>query len=63
MVFYISIIILQFAQTIYQDNNGVKTHYKGAKIVVTLYFFKGPMFELQPSHYYEGFSQCFCKLW
>jgi hypothetical protein len=39
MVFYILIIILQFAQTIYQDNNGVKTHYEGAKIVVTLYFF------------------------
>jgi hypothetical protein len=22
-------------------------------------FFRGPMFELQPCHYYEGFSQCF----
>jgi len=25
-------------------------------------FFKGPMFELQPCHYYERFSQCFCIL-
>jgi hypothetical protein len=33
---------------------------RGAKIVVTLYyFFKGPMFKLQPCYYYEGFSQCF----
>jgi hypothetical protein len=31
---------------------------QGAQIVVTLhYFFKGPMFELQPWHYYEGFSK------
>ncbi len=22
-------------------------------------FFRGPMFELQPCHYYEGFSHCF----
>ncbi len=30
----------------------VKAHYKGVKIVVTLYyFFKDPMFELQPCHY------------
>ncbi len=25
--------------------------------------FMGPMFEFQPCHYYEGFSQCFCILW
>ncbi len=30
----------------------VKAHYKGVKIVVTLYyFFKDPMFELQPCKY------------
>jgi hypothetical protein len=33
------------------------------KIIVMLYFFKGPMFKLQPCHYYDGFSQCFCILW
>jgi hypothetical protein len=26
-------------------------------------FFKVPMFKLQPCHYEEGFSQCFCILW
>jgi hypothetical protein len=26
-------------------------------------FFKNPILKLQPSHYYEGFSQCFCILW
>jgi hypothetical protein len=26
-------------------------------------FFIGLMFELQPCIYYEGFSQCSCRLW
>ncbi len=42
----------------------VKTHYRKVKIIVTLVlFFKGTMFELQPCHYYEGFSQYFYILW
>jgi hypothetical protein len=26
-------------------------------------FFKDTMFELQPYHYYENISKCFCMLW
>jgi hypothetical protein len=41
----------------------VKGRSKGATMVVTFYFFKGTMFELQPYHYYKNISKCFCMLW
>jgi hypothetical protein len=64
MVFYISIIILQFAQTILPRQQwGENTLQGGQNYCHIVLFFRGPIFELQPSHYYEGFSQCFCKLW
>jgi len=35
----------------------------GWRLLSDCIFFKGPMFKLQPCHYYEGFSQVFCILW
>jgi hypothetical protein len=44
----------------------VKAHWGGrgvAKLLSHYTFFRCPMFEIQPCHYYKGFSQCFCILW
>jgi hypothetical protein len=42
----------------------MKAHYGGGQDCCHIvFFFRGPMFELQPYHYYEGFSQFFCILW
>jgi hypothetical protein len=48
--FFLTIPLICFILFVFKR---VKTHRGWAKIVVTLYFFKGPMFELQPCHYYE----------
>jgi hypothetical protein len=40
--------------------NRMKAHYGGTRLLSHCIFFTISIFELQPCHYYERFSQCFC---
>jgi hypothetical protein len=42
---------------------GENTLHRSQNCCHIVLFFGGPVFELQPCHYNEGFSQCICILW
>ncbi len=47
----------------YEIDGGESTLCGGQDCYHIVLFFWGPMFELQPCQYHEGFSQCFYILW
>jgi hypothetical protein len=56
-------IIIHYLFPNFNIKHGENTLLGGQDCCHIVLFFRGPMFELQPCHYYEGFSQCFCILW